>query len=48
LKEYKIIIQPCLVVFETEKVVKIIEWEEKILKIVKWLSPDINKLIEEF
>jgi hypothetical protein len=25
LKEYKIIIQPCLVVFETEKVVKIIE-----------------------
>lgn len=38
---------PCLVVFEEEKVLKIIQWEEKILKLVKSFDLDINKLIEE-
>lgn len=45
--EYKIKEQPCLVVFETEKVIKIIEWEENISKIIKKLDIDIIKAIEE-
>jgi hypothetical protein len=48
LSEYKIKNQPCLVVFETKKVIKIIEWEENISKIVKKLNIDITKAIEEF
>ena len=38
---------PCLVVFEEEKVLKIIEWTENILKLVKSFDLDINKLINE-
>ena len=47
LKQYNIKEQPCLVVFETEEVIKIIEWEENISKIVKKVDLDINKAIEE-
>jgi hypothetical protein len=46
LKEYNIKNQPCLVVFETKEVIKIIEWEENILKIVKDLNLDLEKSIE--
>lgn len=38
---------PSMVVFEEEKVLKIIEWQENILKLVKSLDLDINKSIEE-
>ncbi len=47
LKNFKIKKQPCLVVFETEKIVNIVEWEENISKIVKTLNLDINKAIDE-
>ncbi len=46
LKDYKIKSFPSLVVFQTEKVAKIVEWEEKINTIVKSLSLDIEKAIE--
>lgn len=46
LKDYGIESQPSLVVFETEKVVKIIDSEVKITKIVKGLSLDIESAIE--
>ena len=46
LENYKIINLPSLVVFEDEKVYKIIEWEEKIKKVVNWFTLDINKLVE--
>lgn len=39
---------PCLVVFEEEKVIKIIESTENILKLVKSFDLDINKQIDEF
>lgn len=38
---------PSLVVFETEKIIYIIEWEEDINKIIKSLNIDINKSIED-
>ncbi len=38
---------PSLVVFETEKIIDVIEWEEDINKITKSLSIDINKSIED-
>lgn len=37
---------PCLVVFEEEKVLKVIHWEENIQKLVKALNLDINKEME--
>ncbi len=46
LKEYKIESLPSLVVFQTEKVAKIVEWEEKINTIVKSLSLNIEQAIE--
>jgi len=46
LSEYKIPSFPSLVVFQTEKVVKIVEWEEKINTIVKSLSLNIEEAIE--
>lgn len=46
LGEYKIPSLPSLAVFQTEKVVKIVEWEEKINTIVKSLSLDIEWAIE--
>jgi len=47
LGEYKINSFPCLVVFEEEKVYKIIEWVNNIEKLVKSFDLDINKSIEE-
>ena len=38
---------PALVVFEEEKLLKTIKWEENILKLVKSFSLDINKEIDE-
>ena len=38
---------PSLVVFETEKIIDVVEWEEDINKIIKSLNLDINKSIEE-
>ena len=38
---------PTLVVFQEEKVLKLINWEENILKLVKSFSLDINKQIED-
>ncbi len=46
LKDYKINSLPSLVIFQTEKLSKIVEWEEKINTIVKSLSLDIEKAIE--
>jgi hypothetical protein len=46
LKKYNIDKLPSLAVFETEKVIKIIDSEEDITKIVKTLSLDINDAIE--
>ncbi len=37
---------PSLVVFENEKLIKILEWEENIKKVVKVLSLDINNTID--
>ena len=50
LKDYKVNEKslPCLVVFEEEKVNKIIEGTQNILKLVKSFDLDINKQIEEF
>jgi len=39
---------PTMVVFEEEKVFKIINWTQNILKLVKSFNLDINKLINEF
>jgi len=47
LKTYDIKTLPTLVVFETEKIIDVIEWEEDINKITKSLSIDINKSIED-
>ena len=47
LKKYKIKKLPTLVVFETKKIIDIIEWEEDINKIIKSLNIDINKSIED-
>lgn len=49
LSDYKVKAKslPCLVVFEEEKVFKIIEGTENILKLVKSFGLDINKLIDE-
>ena len=47
LKKYDIKKLPTLVVFETEKIIDVIEWEEDINKITKSLSIDINKSIED-
>lgn len=47
LKKYDIKKLPTLVVFETEKIIDIVEWEEDINKITKSLSIDINKSIED-
>ena len=46
LSEYNIKSQPSLLIFETENVIKTIEWEEKILKITKDLNLDLEKSIE--
>ncbi len=46
LKEYKLKSLPSLVVFQTEKVIKTVEWEEKINTIVKSFSLDIEEAIE--
>jgi len=37
---------PAIVVFEEEKVLKVIHWKENILKLVKSINLDINKEIE--
>ena len=47
LKKYDIKKLPTLVVFETEKIIDVVEWEEDINKITKSLSIDINKSIED-
>ena len=47
LKKYDIKKLPTLVVFETEKIIDVIEWEKDINKITKSLSIDINKSIED-
>jgi len=47
LKKYEIKKLPTLVVFETEKIIDVIEWEEDINKIIKSLNIDINKSIED-
>lgn len=47
IKKYKVKSIPSLVVFETEKAIKFIEWEENIGKVVKDLSLDIMKAIDK-
>lgn len=49
LNEYSIekIDSPTLIVYEEEKILKTIKWEENILKLVKSFSLDINKLIND-
>lgn len=49
LKDYNVDVNslPCMVVFEEQKIIKNIEWQENILKLVKSIDLDINKLIEE-
>ena len=44
---YEIHEEPCLVVFENEKIIKTLSGEENIQKVVKSLSLDINNTIEE-
>ena len=46
LKKYKVKTLPTLVVFETEEIIDIVEWEDDINKITKSLTIDINKSIE--
>lgn len=46
LKKYEIDKLPALVVFENEKLLKVIFWEENILKLVKSFDLDINKEID--
>lgn len=46
LEDYKVSNLPSLVIFEEEKVLKVIDEEEKILKLVKSLDLDINKAVE--
>lgn len=48
LSDYEVLTLPSIVVFENQKVLKVINWEENILKLVKSLSLDINKSINEF
>lgn len=48
LSSYWVKIVPSLVVFEEEKVLKVISWEESILKLVKSFNLDINKQIDNF
>lgn len=48
LEDYNIKDIPSLVVFENEKVIKVISWRENILKLVKSIKLDINKEIEKF
>jgi len=47
LSKYQIVSIPSLVLFENEKVVKVVATEEKINKIVKSLSLDIEKSIKD-
>lgn len=47
LSKYDIKELPSLVVFETEKIIDVIEWEEDINRITKSLNIDINKSIED-
>lgn len=49
LSDYKVKAKtlPALVIFEDEKVFKVVEWSENILKLVKWFNIDINKAIDE-
>jgi len=46
LTNYRISEIPSLVIFEEEKFLRTISWEENILKLVKSLDLDINKQIE--
>ena len=46
-KKYKFKTYPSLILFENEKVQKVIEGEENIQKVVNSLSLDINKTIDE-
>ncbi len=46
LKKYKISINPSLVLFSNEKLLKIVDWEQNIKTIVKTLDLDIIKAIE--
>ncbi|MDD3793254.1 MAG: hypothetical protein PHI37_00375 [Candidatus Gracilibacteria bacterium] len=48
LEDYNIKDIPSLVVFENEKVIKVISGRENILKLVKSIKLDINKEIEKF
>lgn len=45
-KAYKISWKEAMVVFEDEKVIKSLEWQENIQKVVKSLSLDINSTID--
>ena len=47
LTDYKITEVPSLVIFENEKVSKVISWEENILKLVKSFNLDINTLVKD-
>lgn len=46
LTDYSINSLPSFVVFENEKLIKVLEWEENIKKVVKALSLDINNTID--
>ena len=46
LKTVEVSSYPSLVVFESKKIVKVLEWEEKIKKVVKSFSLNINKTID--
>jgi len=47
LNDYNVEILPSMLVYENEKLLKVINWEKNILKLVKSLSLDINKGIEK-
>lgn len=47
LEDYNIIETPSLVVFQDEKIIKVISWRENILKLVKSINLDINSEIEK-
>ena len=46
LKDIEVSSYPSLVVFETKKIIKVLEWEEKIKKVVKSFTLNINKTID--
>ena len=47
LEDYNIKETPSLLVFQDEKIIKVVSWRENILKLVKYINLDINSEIEK-